>query len=47
LKDNPALADTIEQKIKIKLGVGVPRAVADLPVEEAVKPKAAKVANDA
>ena len=50
LKDNPAVADTIEQKIKIKLGVGVPRAVADLPVEaveEEAKPKAAKAANDA
>jgi recombination protein RecA len=47
LKDNPALADTIEQKIKIKLGVGVPRAVADLPKEEEAKPKAAKAANDA
>lgn len=50
LKENPALADTIEQKIKVKLGVGVPRAVADLPVEpveEEAKPKAAKAANDA
>jgi recombination protein RecA len=50
LKENPAVADTIEQKIKIKLGVGVPRAVADLPVEaveEEAKPKAAKAANDA
>ena len=49
LKENPALADTIEQKIKVKLGVGVPRAVADLPVEpveEEAKPKAAKAAND-
>ncbi|CAB4571150.1 unannotated protein [freshwater metagenome] len=50
LKENPALADTIEQKIKVKLGVGVPRAVADLPaetIEEEAKPKAAKAANDA
>jgi len=50
LKENPAVADTIEQKIKVKLGVGVPRAVADLPVEaveEEAKPKAAKAANDA
>ncbi|MDA0246951.1 MAG: recombinase RecA [Actinobacteria bacterium] len=36
LKDNPELANEIEQKIKSKLGIGVPRAVADLPVEEAV-----------
>jgi recombination protein RecA len=34
LLDNPALADEIEQKIKSKLGIGVPRAVADLPEEE-------------
>lgn len=34
LKENPEIADTIEQKIKAKLGVGVPRPVADLPVEE-------------
>jgi recombination protein RecA len=34
LKENPEIADSIEQKIKIKLGVGVPRPVADLPVEE-------------
>ncbi|MEY3971731.1 MAG: recombinase RecA, partial [Actinomycetota bacterium] len=47
LKENPTVADTIEQKIKIKLGVGVPRAVADLPVEEEAKPKTAKAANDA
>ena len=36
LKENPELANEIEQKIKSKLGVGVPRAVADLPAEEAV-----------
>ena len=35
LKDNPELANEIEQKIKSKLGIGVPRAVADLPAEEA------------
>jgi recombination protein RecA len=34
LLNNPALADEIEQKIKTKLGIGVPRAVADLPAEE-------------
>mgnify|MGYP000443906181 FL=1 len=32
---NPAMADEIEKKIKTKLGIGVPRAVADLPVDEA------------
>jgi recombination protein RecA len=52
LKENPAVADTIEQKIKIKLGIGVPRAVADLPAESVsekaeTKPKVAKAANDA
>jgi recombination protein RecA len=52
LKENPEIADTIEQKIKVKLGVGVPRPVADLPVEEIAqltkdtKP-VAKAANDA
>lgn len=40
LLDNPATADEIEQKIKAKLGIGVPRAVADLPVEEAADLKA-------
>ena len=35
LKENPDLANEIEQKIKSKLGIGVPRAVADLPAEEA------------
>jgi recombination protein RecA len=34
LLDNPAVADEIEKKIKTKLGIGVPRAVEDLPVEE-------------
>ena len=31
---NPAVADEIEKKIKTKLGIGVPRAVADLPADE-------------
>jgi len=35
LLDNPAVADEIEKKIKSKLGIGVPRAVADLPEEAA------------
>jgi recombination protein RecA len=35
LLENPEVANEIEKKIKTKLGVGVPRAVADLPVEEA------------
>jgi recombination protein RecA len=34
LLDNPATADEIEQKIKTKLGIGVPRAVEDLPKED-------------
>ncbi|MDG2497022.1 MAG: recombinase RecA [Aquiluna sp.] len=49
LQDNPELANTIEQKIKVKLGIGVPRPVADLPKEDAseeVKPVAKKAAND-
>ncbi len=48
LKDNPEVANTVEQKIKVKLGIGVPRPVADLPTEdvsEGVKP-VAKAAND-
>jgi len=44
LLDNPALADEIEQKIKSKLGIGVPRAVADLPEEEQVAEL--KIVND-
>jgi recombination protein RecA len=40
LLDNPEIADEIEQKIKTKLGIGVPRAVADLPVEEVTELKA-------
>jgi recombination protein RecA len=34
LIENAAVADEIEKKIKVKLGIGVPRAVADLPAEE-------------
>ena len=34
LLENPAVADEIEKKIKTKLGIGVPRAVEDLPVED-------------
>jgi recombination protein RecA len=34
LIDNPEIANEIEKKIKTKLGIGVPRAVADLPVED-------------
>jgi recombination protein RecA len=34
LIENAAVANEIEKKIKTKLGIGVPRAVADLPVEE-------------
>jgi recombination protein RecA len=44
LLDNPAVADEIEKKIKSKLGIGVPRAVEDLPVEEAAG--ALKVVNE-
>ncbi|MFY7819442.1 MAG: recombinase RecA [Rhodoluna sp.] len=50
LINNPKVAEEIEKKIKSKLGIGVPRAVADLPIEddvvideviEAAAPKAA------
>jgi recombination protein RecA len=34
LIENGAVADEIEKKIKAKLGIGVPRAVADLPADE-------------
>jgi len=34
LIENPKIADEIEKKIKTKLGIGVPRAVADLPTDE-------------
>jgi recombination protein RecA len=40
LLENPEVANEIEQKIKTKLGIGVPRAVADLPVEEVTELKA-------
>ena len=36
LLNNAAVADEIEKKIKSKLGIGVPRAVADLPIEDEV-----------
>lgn len=45
LKENPEVANTIEHRIKVKLGIGVPRVVADLPAEEAEP--VAKAANDA
>jgi recombination protein RecA len=52
LIENSAIADEIEQKIKAKLGIGVPRAVADLPEDEAdlpiediIAPVEPKVAN--
>ncbi|CAB4548012.1 MAG: recombinase RecA [Actinobacteria bacterium] len=50
LIENVKMADEIEQKIKTKLGIGVPRAVADLPAEElppvaVVEPKDNKAAN--
>ena len=32
--ENPEVANEIEKKIKTKLGIGVPRAVADLPADE-------------
>ncbi len=35
LLTNPDVANEIEKKIKQKLGIGVPKAVADLPIEEA------------
>lgn len=44
LKENPEVAKTIEQRIKVKLGIGVPRPVADLPKEEPIE--VAKAAND-
>jgi recombination protein RecA len=44
LLDNPAVADEIEKKIKTKLGIGVPRAVEDLPVEDAAG--ALKIVNE-
>lgn len=46
LRENPELAAEIEQKIKVKLGIGVPRPVADLPAEQASEEQVAKAAND-
>ena len=46
LLENAAIADEIEKKIKTKLGIGVPRAVADLPAEE-LPPVAPAAATDA
>ena len=46
LLENTAVADEIEKKIKTKLGIGVPRAVADLPAEE-LPPVAPVAAADA
>ena len=40
---NPKMADEIEKKIKTKLGIGVPRAVADLPVEAEAAPVKAEL----
>jgi recombination protein RecA len=50
LIENEKVAEEIEKKIKAKLGIGVPRAVADLPAEELPpvaleEPKDAKAAN--
>jgi recombination protein RecA len=45
LIDNASIAAEIEKKIKTKLGIGVPRAVADLPVEEVAEPVVEKAAN--
>jgi recombination protein RecA len=42
LLENAAIADEIERKIKAKLGIGVPRAVADLPEDAPVAAKADK-----
>jgi recombination protein RecA len=47
LKENGELANEIEQKIKVKLGIGVPRPVADLPAEQGEGDEVAKAANDA
>ena len=41
---NPTVADEIEKKIKTKLGIGVPRAVADLPVDEIAEEDAPEAA---
>jgi recombination protein RecA len=42
LLENAAIADEIERKIKAKLGIGVPRAVADLPEDAPAAAKAEK-----
>ncbi|MEO0067233.1 MAG: hypothetical protein RJB63_358 [Actinomycetota bacterium] len=44
LLENGGVADEIEKKIKAKLGIGVPRAVADLPADEAEVAAPAKAA---
>jgi recombination protein RecA len=44
LIENAAVADEIEKKIKAKLGIGVPRAVADLPADAAEVEAPAKAA---
>lgn len=44
LKENPDVANTIEQKIRHKLGIGVPKVVADLPEVEADTTPAVKPA---
>ncbi|MEY4060766.1 MAG: hypothetical protein RLZZ258_1417 [Actinomycetota bacterium] len=44
LIENPKTADEIEKKIKTKLGIGVPRVVADLPVDEKAAVADAKAA---
>ena len=48
LIENAEIANEIEKKIKTKLGIGVPRAVADLPVEDAAPeaPKASAKAEE-
>jgi recombination protein RecA len=43
LIDNPKVADEIEKKIKTKLGIGVPRAVADLPIDEVAEATSSSV----
>jgi recombination protein RecA len=47
LIENAAIADEIEKKIKVKLGIGVPRAVADLPAEVEQPEEAAPAAKTA
>lgn len=49
LRENPAISKEIEHKIRVKLGIGVPRAVADLPPVPAneVAAEDAKVAKKA